>query len=779
MGQTFELGSAVCTVLAVNTEYSDLNNTSIVLRIVYGETSFLFTGDAEQIAEQTMIDQGQPLQSTVLKVGHHGSYSSTSYAFLWNVMPQYAVISCGRDNEYGHPHDEPLSRLRDADVTLFRTDLQGDVVCTSDGSEVSFTVSRNADADVYEEVGGSNTETTEPETFPPDVTEWEYVTSVETGKPYILGMNTSGTERYFSGTTESSSIYYRLAATTDVAAAMTVYLEAVPEVADGYRLYYKKEGVKYYIRTYEYTDNVAQKGKGSISLTTNMPAEYYTFDDTVYTLVYTADADNSYYMGTYNSFTTFSASNTFYITGSNAANIGVSQFPARLYTAAVIAEPETTVPETTEPETTQPAEEQSEWDYTIADGSVTITDYTGSAEELVIPETIEGYPVTVIGARAFYTCSTLKSVEIPAGVTTIAHNAFAWCSNMASVTLPDSITQIERRAFYYCTELNNLCIPESVTEIGASAFANCIGLTNVSYAGSQAQWQNITIGEGNEPLLNANITFAEEPVVDQWNIALTGDLTLNFHLNLEETDQVKILVAGDETVLLPSQLVETEAGTHIVTVDLSAAQMTEQVTLQRIRDGEQSEEASYTVRQYADAVLADESYSRYHALVREMLNYGGCAQSYFGYGTDRLANEGITDVAAAEVPEAAETEMSITGKADGIAFYAASMLHRDAVAVRFYFQVEPDAADYQFAVDGVTCQPEQKGEYCYVELPNIGPDDFGEQIAVTVTDANANAFVVYYSPMNYITRMYAKGSESLQMLLKALYNYHLAAKSLS
>lgn len=186
-GAQFSLGSASCTVLAVNTE-SDANNTSIVLRIVYGSTSFLFTGDAEREVEQAMISRGVPLRSTVLKVGHHGSYTSSSYQFIWNVMPSYAVISCGKGNSYGHPHDEVLSRLRDADVYLFRTDLQGDITCTSNGSSVSFSVSRNWNADVFGDVGNNSTQSpqtpAEPEATEPPAEE------VPSGEyDYILNVN--------------------------------------------------------------------------------------------------------------------------------------------------------------------------------------------------------------------------------------------------------------------------------------------------------------------------------------------------------------------------------------------------------------------------------------------------------------------------------------------------------------------------------------------------------------------------------------------------------------
>ena len=97
-----------------------------------------------------MLDRGVTLKSTVLKVGHHGSYTSSSYQFLRAVQAEYAVISCGQGNSYGHPHDQILSRLRDADLKLFRTDLQGDIMCTSDGKTVSFTVTRNANANVFQ-----------------------------------------------------------------------------------------------------------------------------------------------------------------------------------------------------------------------------------------------------------------------------------------------------------------------------------------------------------------------------------------------------------------------------------------------------------------------------------------------------------------------------------------------------------------------------------------------------------------------------------------------------
>ena len=185
-GDSFTLGSAACTILAVNTDSSDPNNTSIVLRIVYGDTSFLFTGDAERVVEQAILNRGTNINSTVLKVGHHGSESSTSYVWLREIMPQYAVISVGKDNSYGHPTEEVLSRLRDAEVKTFRTDLQGDIICVSDGKNVTFTVERNADADVFGGIGGNSTQQTNPpETNPPETDP-----PTDNGRDYVVNTNT-------------------------------------------------------------------------------------------------------------------------------------------------------------------------------------------------------------------------------------------------------------------------------------------------------------------------------------------------------------------------------------------------------------------------------------------------------------------------------------------------------------------------------------------------------------------------------------------------------------
>ena len=149
VGDTYSLGEASVTVLGPTKDYDETNDTSIVLKVQFGSTSFLFTGDQEADAEKDLIASGADLKADVLKVGHHGSNTSTSYQFLREVAPEYAVISCGTDNQYGHPHSETLSKLRDADCTVYRTDLQGDITCVSDGTTLTWTTAKRAsDAEV-------------------------------------------------------------------------------------------------------------------------------------------------------------------------------------------------------------------------------------------------------------------------------------------------------------------------------------------------------------------------------------------------------------------------------------------------------------------------------------------------------------------------------------------------------------------------------------------------------------------------------------------------------
>ena len=136
-GKRIELGDgAYIEVLAPDRRLDggDLNNNSVVLRLVYGEVSFLLTGDIGTLGEMALLDSGFDLRSTVLKVAHHGSEGSTGEEFLDAVVPAVAVVSSGAGNPFGHP--APGLRRRLGEVPLFRTDLNGSVRFESDGRSV-------------------------------------------------------------------------------------------------------------------------------------------------------------------------------------------------------------------------------------------------------------------------------------------------------------------------------------------------------------------------------------------------------------------------------------------------------------------------------------------------------------------------------------------------------------------------------------------------------------------------------------------------------------------
>lgn len=119
--------------------WDDLNNFSGVLRLVFGETSFLFPGDAEQDSEAIMLENGAALSADVLLCGHHGSKTSGSQDFLSAVFPDYAIISCGLGNSYGHPHQETLEKLQELGTEILETDEDGTILAVSDGSTIRIT----------------------------------------------------------------------------------------------------------------------------------------------------------------------------------------------------------------------------------------------------------------------------------------------------------------------------------------------------------------------------------------------------------------------------------------------------------------------------------------------------------------------------------------------------------------------------------------------------------------------------------------------------------------
>jgi len=160
-GDSFALGNAQVQVMApCGTGYNNLNDYSVVLRVEFGNSTFLFTGDADSKSENEQLVSGLTLTADVLKVGHHGSRASSAQRYLNAVTPKYAVISCAQGNSYGHPHREVMQRLSGMDVEIYRTDENGTIIFTTDGETITVSVDRESaietQPDANEYIGNKN-----------------------------------------------------------------------------------------------------------------------------------------------------------------------------------------------------------------------------------------------------------------------------------------------------------------------------------------------------------------------------------------------------------------------------------------------------------------------------------------------------------------------------------------------------------------------------------------------------------------------------------------------
>lgn len=266
--------------------------------------------------------------------------------------------------------------------------------------------------------------------------------------------------------------------------------------------------------------------------------------------------------------------------------------------------------------------------------------------------------------------------------------------------------------------------------------------------------------------------------VEGWSLTLRGDLNVNFRLRIDDnicqTAQVVITV-DENTFRYPvSKGYRGASGdTYGFTVPVAAAQMGDTICVQVVNGEETGPVMEYSVLQYAQEILNDESLSSCHGLVRQMLRYGGAAQNYFNHNTENPVDADIAESETQAVPQSWQQPVAVNGAVEGIRFYGATMLYREKIAVRYYFTVSGNIADYVFQSGDATYTPVQKDGLWYVELPDILIQDLDESLSLTVNDS----LQVVYSPMNYIVRMNQKGSEQTKALMQAIYSYHLAAEA--
>ena len=252
----------------------------------------------------------------------------------------------------------------------------------------------------------------------------------------------------------------------------------------------------------------------------------------------------------------------------------------------------------------------------------------------------------------------------------------------------------------------------------------------------------------------------ETDVMKGWSITLGDDIGVKFYLD-----------SADYTVTatVDGEAVTPAVSGNIATVNVAAAQMNDPIVVSVADEEGVVYTGKYTVRQYGLTVTKGNYAEETKDMVRYMLNYGGAAQTYFDHYADKLANTGIT-VSEITMPEEVP-QISITDNLDGINFYGASLVMRNKTAVRFYFQVTGDISSFTFSQG----TPVLKDDLYYVEIDGINPQDYAEDITLSVNDG---ALAVTYSPLTYIARMYsnAESSDEMKALALAMYGYHLEAK---
>ena len=276
-----------------------------------------------------------------------------------------------------------------------------------------------------------------------------------------------------------------------------------------------------------------------------------------------------------------------------------------------------------------------------------------------------------------------------------------------------------------------------------------------------------------------NVFVGETPDVSvaNWNLSLGDNIGMNFYLQIaDDAQDAKICITfdGETTEYTVDELTATADG-YKISVELAAAQVTKAVKVEALQGETVIVSETYTIEQYANYILDDQT-GKYDdvtkALVVELLNYCDKAQTYFEYNTDNRVSVDFSNTGKVEVSNAGVADIAVAGSVNGVQFYGASMVFESKNAVRFYFT--GDLTGSKIYNGDAELEIQTKGTMYYVEVADINPDKLAEVITITVENGT-QALTVSYSPMNYIVRMSQKGSENLQALLKALYNYHLAA----
>ena len=260
-------------------------------------------------------------------------------------------------------------------------------------------------------------------------------------------------------------------------------------------------------------------------------------------------------------------------------------------------------------------------------------------------------------------------------------------------------------------------------------------------------------------------------------LSLSDDLAMRYDLAVSaayaQTATVTVTVDGVTVVenVSYNSLPDGMTGCKKLVLDMATAQMTDAIVISVLNGSDVLVEETYSVCDYVKNLIDGQDDEKTKELATAVLNYGAAAQKYFDHNANTPANAGYESTQTVEIPEV-NCENMISGEVSGINFHGASLVYESQVAIRYYFAVSGNIADYTFSIGS---EPVLKDDLYYVEVAGVNPQDYSNEIALTVTDGSSE-MTVTYSPMYYIIRMHSKSSNAkLKALLEAMYQYHIAA----
>ena len=291
--------------------------------------------------------------------------------------------------------------------------------------------------------------------------------------------------------------------------------------------------------------------------------------------------------------------------------------------------------------------------------------------------------------------------------------------------------------------------------------------------GAKNAGMRMVMGDSTAVADNVSVISAD---VEKWNVILGDDIGANFYVKLPdiapESVIIKVTVADRVESHDLLKLTPNAEGLYLISVNVAAAQMTEQISLQLVIDGLEGQAVTYTIAQYADTILKGDYTDKAKNMVKYMLHYGAAAQEYFDVNTDNLANTGYELEYTAQLP-AEYPQVAVEGSLDGVRFYGASLRMDNQIAVRYYFTAN-SMEGVSFAVSGKDCTTGEKDGMFYVEIAGINPYEYADAIVLSAVKGE-ESLKVTYSPLTYIVRMSNNGSSEMKALVNALYGYHEAA----